>query len=140
MTSIPWFPVLPEWFSDGACVGVDPALFEPSATNATGTAPWRGICNDCPVVDFCRNYAIEHEQYGNWGGLTAKEREQLKHLGYLANYQPQTTVQTNEIFQSQPSDMHDVEISRLTVETQECLQIEVTQLVQDIDLLLLSIP
>lgn len=33
------------------------------------------LCKACPLLEECRNYAIEaKEQYGIWGGLTADER------------------------------------------------------------------
>lgn len=108
MSDIPWFPVLPEWFTDGACVGEDPNLFEPSATNATATAGWRNICRECPVMDMCREYAIKNEPYGNWGGLTANERKQVKRLGRLAGYQSLLTESTYEPQPVQVSDELDL--------------------------------
>lgn len=109
MSDIPWFPVLPEWFSEGACVGMDPNLFEPSATNATGSAPWRNICRECPIRQWCQDYAIKHESYGNWGGLTSKERQQLRRLDQLASLQLPSTQQNDEIPQVQVVDELDVE-------------------------------
>lgn len=34
----------------------------------------RRVCLSCPVVQECREYAISHELYGFWGGMTAMER------------------------------------------------------------------
>lgn len=109
MSDIPWFPVLPSWFKDGACVGKDPNLFEPSATNATSSAPWRSICRDCPIRSACQEYAVKHESYGNWGGLTSKERDQLRKIDLLKDYQSLSVQQTYEIPQGQVVDELDVE-------------------------------
>ncbi len=36
------------------------------------------ICRECPVKDLCLDYAIAAgENYGIWGGLTTKERQEL---------------------------------------------------------------
>lgn len=37
----------------------------------------KAICRRCPVVGECRAYAVEHEKYGTWGGLT---QDELLHL------------------------------------------------------------
>lgn len=49
-------------------------------TRYISTAPkqhtWlRRVCLTCPVVQECREYAISHELYGFWGGMTAIERQ-----------------------------------------------------------------
>jgi WhiB family transcriptional regulator, redox-sensing transcriptional regulator len=39
----------------------------------------REICSECPVRMLCLDYAMEaNEQFGVWGGMTYKERKQLK--------------------------------------------------------------
>lgn len=84
---------------DGAsCAGLDVDLFYDDYIVAEGTeqywseinqkyytryistAPkqhaWlRQICLNCPVVQECREYAISHELWGFWGGMTAMERQ-----------------------------------------------------------------
>lgn len=39
------------------------------------------LCRLCPVLEPCREYALEWELYGIWGGMTEKERRnyRLKH-------------------------------------------------------------
>ena len=34
----------------------------------------RQMCMRCPVLQTCREWAITHENYGFWGGMTATER------------------------------------------------------------------
>ena len=39
----------------------------------------KGICSTCPVKDLCLTYALEaKEESGIWGGMTAKERHELR--------------------------------------------------------------
>jgi WhiB family redox-sensing transcriptional regulator len=38
----------------------------------------RSICARCPIWADCLKYAMEHESYGVWGGLTSVERVALK--------------------------------------------------------------
>lgn len=35
-------------------------------------------CAACPTRALCLAYALEHEQYGIWGGTTPEEREELR--------------------------------------------------------------
>ena len=40
------------------------------------------FCGECPVRQQCLEYALKvNEQYGVWGGLTAKERQALQAKG-----------------------------------------------------------
>jgi WhiB family redox-sensing transcriptional regulator len=69
------------------CVGLDTDLFYDDYIGTEGPefhyyvstkpkqhAQLRRICLECPVVQECREYAISHELYGFWGGMTAMER------------------------------------------------------------------
>lgn len=72
--------------TNASCKGMDVDLFYDDyliAERHTGgyisTAPrqhayLRRVCLSCPVVQECREYAITHERYGFWGGMTAMER------------------------------------------------------------------
>jgi WhiB family redox-sensing transcriptional regulator len=35
----------------------------------------KAICETCPVIVECREYALEWELHGIWGGMTEKERK-----------------------------------------------------------------
>ena len=66
-----------EWQLRGACSGMDPSIFFSSARSqrAKQEARAKAICQECPVITRCRQYAIDAaEPYGIWGGLTALER------------------------------------------------------------------
>lgn len=36
------------------------------------------LCEGCLVLDECRTWAIKHEAYGFWGGMTASERKAFR--------------------------------------------------------------
>ena len=38
----------------------------------------KSLCAECPMIDECLNYALTVDQYGVWGGTSAKERKQLR--------------------------------------------------------------
>ena len=38
----------------------------------------KAICNKCPVVDKCLNWALGNEEFGVFGGATPLEREAMK--------------------------------------------------------------
>ncbi|WP_353361199.1 WhiB family transcriptional regulator [Mycobacterium sp.] len=64
----------------GPCRGGDAPIFFPrSGSRRGGTeAPAKAVCETCPVIRQCRQYAIDAaEPYGIWGGLTPLERALL---------------------------------------------------------------
>lgn len=67
-----------QWRNKAACKGVDTTTFflERGATKQR-TNEARAICNTCPVIKDCQEYALQFPQRllaGIWGGLTAIER------------------------------------------------------------------
>jgi WhiB family redox-sensing transcriptional regulator len=64
------------WAAYGACRNADPDLFFPASDDDAGAA--LRICGGCPVVDECRDWALEMRvRYGVWGGLTERDRRRL---------------------------------------------------------------
>lgn len=58
-----------------------PDVFYPEETTqqAWSTKTAKDICNRCPIMNQCGQYALEaNEAYGIWGGMTAHERRQLR--------------------------------------------------------------
>ncbi len=77
-------PPLGAWSQRAACLDADPAIFFPE-TGDTGRDAKR-ICDRCPVVEPCLDYALTNRQHhGVWGGLSDHQREQLhrRHLKRL---------------------------------------------------------
>ena len=68
-----------DW-SQASCAGVWTPLFyqENPAEAALMMPEFRAMCSECPILSDCREYAIENENHGFWGGLTVKQREQLR--------------------------------------------------------------
>jgi WhiB family redox-sensing transcriptional regulator len=67
------------WAGRGACRTSDPELFFPTGTSAEEAVEAKQVCATCPVLAECRSYAIRHaEPDGIWGGLTPKERRNLR--------------------------------------------------------------
>jgi hypothetical protein len=59
------------WREQAECVN-HPDLF--FLERGDSSEPARQICNQCPVTDECRDYAIETRmQFGIWGGMTIKQ-------------------------------------------------------------------
>ena len=80
--------------TDAACSGMDGDMFyddmivSESAKEYgmyTSTAPkqhamLRRVCANCPVKIECAEFAIKHERFGFWGGLTAMERHTIRQM------------------------------------------------------------
>ena len=79
----------------GPCRGGDAPIFFPrSGSRRGGTeAPAKAVCETCPVIRQCRQYAIDAaEPYGIWGGLTPLERALLTpHTQLTAQTRPGET-------------------------------------------------
>jgi len=73
-------PIDPEsitaWMSAGNCRNYPPATFFPS--DGVGVDRARKICNGCPVLDTCLEYALEQRiEHGVWGGCSERERRRI---------------------------------------------------------------
>lgn len=66
------FPFL----DDGACRGLDPELFY--AESAAAVAKAKSFCTECPVRQRCLEWAMTREEFGVWGGTTARERAAMR--------------------------------------------------------------
>jgi hypothetical protein len=66
-----------------ACMVTDPDLwFESQDEDYFQPRVAKKFCGECPVRQQCLEYALTvNEQYGVWGGLTAKERQALRAKG-----------------------------------------------------------
>ncbi len=65
------------WKLDGLCNQTDPEVFFPERNESPKEA--KRICATCPVREECLESALKNkEQFGIWGGTTARERSKLK--------------------------------------------------------------
>ena len=59
-----------------ACRGVDPKIMDGETLVDIHKA--QAICTGCPVRELCQEWAIWHEPYGVWAGLTPRQRAALR--------------------------------------------------------------
>ncbi|MER7787350.1 MULTISPECIES: WhiB family transcriptional regulator [unclassified Streptomyces] len=72
-----------EWWRHAACVDEDPELFFPVGVAGPAAQEQRArakrICGRCPVIDECREYALDAGvTHGVWGGTSEEERRALR--------------------------------------------------------------
>lgn len=71
------------WQQKGLCNTLDPEVFfhpegERGAPRRRRVEQAKAICSQCPVIQECREYALNnHEPYGVWGGLSEEERADI---------------------------------------------------------------
>jgi WhiB family transcriptional regulator, redox-sensing transcriptional regulator len=64
------------WMNDGNCRNYPPAVFFPS--DGVGVDRARKICNGCPVLDECLEFALDQRiEHGVWGGASERERRRI---------------------------------------------------------------
>jgi WhiB family redox-sensing transcriptional regulator len=68
-----------DWQLRGACRGMDPSIFFPAVgRRARHETRAKAVCEICPVLTQCRQYALDAaEPYGIWGGMSPLERALL---------------------------------------------------------------
>lgn len=71
------YPELP-WFSAGE-----------SGRTEEQRAGLRAICQGCPIEALCRRWAINHERYGFWGGMTEAERKTYRRVNGVLERRPE---------------------------------------------------
>jgi WhiB family redox-sensing transcriptional regulator len=68
-----------KWMEESLCSQIgDDTLWFPAPGFGAGTA--RKVCEACPVLETCREYAITSPEplHGIWGGLGARERQTIR--------------------------------------------------------------
>ena len=66
------------WQDKALCAQTDPELFFPE--KGCGARPAKRICRACEVRAECLDYALNagDRLYGVWGGMSERERRQLR--------------------------------------------------------------
>lgn len=74
-----------DWQDRAECRDYDNVLFfgddvgESELERQAREARAKAVCQRCPVVEPCLEFALDtNQKYGIWGGLTDKERASLK--------------------------------------------------------------
>lgn len=67
-----------DWTERGSCRQTDPELFFPDRSATHFAREAKQVCRTCAVTAECLEYALTNrEEYGVWGGLSARERNAL---------------------------------------------------------------
>lgn len=82
-------PAVADWRHRAACRGEDPEAFFPVGSGGPAllqTEDAKDICNQrCPVRDACLLWALDHAEFGVYGGMSEDERRDLKQRTARAN-------------------------------------------------------
>ncbi|WP_395728880.1 WhiB family transcriptional regulator [Nakamurella sp.] len=76
-----------DWQAQASCRGMASSFFfhpwgERGPSRDQRVVRAKEVCASCPVIDACRQHALEvQEQYGVWGGLSEEERLVLLNRG-----------------------------------------------------------
>ena len=67
-----------DWFEEAACKGLTDLFFPPpgerEAARLQREPKARTVCESCPVLEPCREYARRQQEFGFWGGENEEER------------------------------------------------------------------
>ena len=74
--------MIPNWQHSAACRDEDPELFFPVGNSGPALLKIeeaKAVCHRCPVMDQCRQWALDSGQdAGVWGGLSEEERRAVR--------------------------------------------------------------
>lgn len=106
------------------CRDEDPDLFFPNGKSgpaALQIEEAKAVCRRCPLMDVCREYAIENgENSGVWGGTSEDERQAIWRRR-ARNRAGQAAVKSKVVVQepkAEPREPSDAEIAALEAELQ----------------------
>ena len=70
------------WMDDALCKSSDTNVFFPVGMSTKAVKKIKKaiqVCNDCPVINDCLDYALRSNQdIGIWGGTTEEDRKYLR--------------------------------------------------------------
>jgi hypothetical protein len=68
-------PAVPYPHLDGTqlCAQTDPELFFPQ--QGSNAADAKKMCLRCPLLQPCRDYALQYDVQGHWGGMSRSDRK-----------------------------------------------------------------
>ena len=67
--------------TEGLCVGKTDIFFLPPRRDKDSYSKEKeakSICSQCPSQRQCLDYALHHEVYGIWGGMTERARQAMR--------------------------------------------------------------
>lgn len=64
--------------TNGLCREVGEEFFFPDKNDKETAAIAKNICKNCTVITECGDWAIKHEEFGIWGGLSTTDRKLLR--------------------------------------------------------------
>lgn len=64
------------YLEDAACRGLDAEMFY--AESGTAIVRAKAFCGQCRVQTKCLEWALKREEFGVWGGTTARERASIR--------------------------------------------------------------
>lgn len=63
------------------CTSSDPEAFFPERGSDVGhTVAAKKVCSTCPYIGACREWAIDNNEIGVWGGTTELDRKRIKRM------------------------------------------------------------
>ncbi|MFM9026524.1 MAG: WhiB family transcriptional regulator [Bacteroidota bacterium] len=66
------------WFPHAEKTGNKAKFVENYRKALEDTKTAKQICSECSIQITCLSYALYHESYGIWGGLTERERQTMR--------------------------------------------------------------
>lgn len=69
---------VPSQFENPLCSEVDTELFFPEIGANDQAFNAKKICNRCPHITECFEWALHNERFGIWGGASERDRRKLR--------------------------------------------------------------
>ena len=73
----------------GKCAGLPVEIFFPEPGENADEA--KSICENCPIIEECREWGIRYETLGIWGGMSPLERKRERQRRRLRGVSPNSS-------------------------------------------------
>ena len=85
---------LPVFSEPGNCIGIDTEVFFPETLNYENLPALKAVCNNCPVISECLEYALRVKVQGFWAGTTEIQRRHIRKRRKIVGQSVTTTYTT----------------------------------------------
>ena len=66
-------------FTNASCKEIGVELFFPEDSGFSHEERYvKKLCNECPIIKECLEWALHHENFGIWGGTTPMDRRVIR--------------------------------------------------------------
>lgn len=85
-------PPYPKYTGEEVCAQIGWELYFTETWQYGETEMLKMLCEKCPILDECREWALHRERWGFWAGMGETERQRVRIAEGIVVNEPQYTI------------------------------------------------